>query len=165
MSTFIRNSISIFALGLGLVASLPAWSQVDVSNAWIRGTAPGQTGTGAFMTLHAHRNAKLLSAKTAIAQSVEVHEMKMEGNTMRMKELQSLDLPAMQNVELKPGSYHIMLVGLKRDLTVGEQIPLKLLFISGHKTFKKVVKAEVRPLTAKAPEGQMDQPMHGDHHH
>nr|WP_231973562.1 copper chaperone PCu(A)C [Variovorax sp. HW608] len=101
---------------------------VDVRDAWIRAAVPGQSGTGAFMKLNAPSGTRLVGASTPAAGVAEVHEMKMEGDTMRMRGLPSLDLPARQTVELKPGGSHLMLMDLKQPLANGTSVPLTLLF-------------------------------------
>ncbi len=70
--------------------------------------------TGAFLTLKADAAAKLVSAQSPVAEAVEIHEMSMEGDVMRMRQITALPLPAGQEVTLKPGGYHIMLTGLKQ---------------------------------------------------
>ncbi|TMS57017.1 copper chaperone PCu(A)C [Imbroritus primus] len=149
-------------LAAGIMLSGHAFAQVDVSGAWVRGTVPAQTASGAFMTLHAHEAATLVNATSPVARKVEVHEMKMDGNVMRMRAVQTLDLPAMQAVELKPGGYHIMLMGLAQPLKAGDKVPLTLTFRIGQKTMEKRVDAEVRALNATA--GGADKPA-GHHHH
>lgn len=143
-------AVVVFSIATGLALAGPALAQVDVLDAWVRGTVPTQTASGAFMTLHAHEAAALIGATSAVAKTVEIHEMKMDGNIMRMRAIPTLALPAMQNVELKPGGYHIMLMGLKQPLKAGEKVPLTLRFRVGQKTVEKHVEAEVRALNAGA---------------
>lgn len=107
-------------------ASSAGWAQVDVSGAWVRATVLGQMGTGAFMTLRAATDTRLVGAASAVAGVVEIHEMTMEGNVMRMRAIPALDLPAGRNVELKPGGFHVMLMDLKRPLKDGEKIAVDL---------------------------------------
>ncbi len=105
---------------------------VDVKNAWVRQTVPGQSGTGAFMQLQAPQGATLVGVSTPVAGVAEVHEMQMDGGTMRMRELKNgLPLPARQTVELKPGGYHLMLMDLKQPLAKGATVPLSLQFVDG----------------------------------
>ena len=137
-------------LALSSLAPAIAVAQIDVNDAWARGTVPAQTATGVFMTLHAHEPAKLLGVSTPSAARAEVHEMKMEGNVMRMRAIDALPLPRMQDVELKPGGYHVMLLGLKGQLKAGDSVPLTLKFEQGGKIFEQRVDAEVRALTAPA---------------
>ncbi|WP_423195122.1 MULTISPECIES: copper chaperone PCu(A)C [unclassified Cupriavidus] len=145
-----RRTASISALALvAALASGAALAQVDVSNAWVRGTVPTQTASGAFMTLHAHSPGKLLGVSSPVG-TAEIHEMKMENNVMRMRPVQSVDLPAMQNVDLKPGGYHVMLLDLKSQLKPGDKVPLVLKIEQGGKVTEQRVTAEVRSLTAPA---------------
>lgn len=111
---------------LAALAALPAFAQVSVAGAWARPAVPGQMGTGAFMTLTAKDGARLLGAASPVAGVVEIHEMKMEGNVMKMRAIDALDLPAGKPVELKPGGYHVMLLDLKQPLKAGERFPLSL---------------------------------------
>lgn len=106
----------------------PGVAAVDVRDAWIRASVPGQSGTGAFMKLSAPAGARLVGAATPVAGVAEVHEMKMEGDTMRMRAVSRLELPARQTVELKPGGYHLMLMDLKQPLRKDNTVPLTLRF-------------------------------------
>ena len=104
---------------------------VKVSKAWVRNTVPGQKGSGAFMTLTARTGTRLVGLASPVAGVAEVHEMKMEGDVMRMRALPALELPAGTAVELKPGGYHIMLMDLKQPLIVGSSVPVTLIFKDG----------------------------------
>ncbi|RYF32301.1 MAG: copper chaperone PCu(A)C [Comamonadaceae bacterium] len=107
----------------------PGIAAVDVKDAWIRPTVPGQSGTGAFMKLSAPSGARLVGASTPAAGVAEVHEMKMDGDTMKMRPVQGgLDLPARQTVELKPSGYHLMLMDLKQPMPKGATVPITLRF-------------------------------------
>lgn len=102
---------------------------VAVKNAWVRTSVQGQKATGAFMTLTAKDGAKLVSASSPVAGVTEVHEMKMEGDVMKMRAIPGgLDLPAGKAVELKPGGYHVMLMDLKAALPKDSTVPLTLVF-------------------------------------
>ncbi|MDO8699052.1 MAG: copper chaperone PCu(A)C, partial [Rhodoferax sp.] len=96
---------------LATLLSTAGWAQtVHVKDAWARATGQGQTATGAFMKLTAKDGAKLVSVSSPVAGVVEVHEMNMEGDVMKMRAVQGgLELPAGKAVELKPGGYHVML--------------------------------------------------------
>ena len=102
---------------------------VEVKGAWARATVQGQKASGAFMQLTAKDNAQLVSISTPVAGVVEVHEMKMEGDVMRMRAVQGgLQLPAGKTVQLKPGGYHVMLMDLKTPLLKDTTVPLTLVF-------------------------------------
>jgi len=110
---------------------------VDVRDGWVRQSVPGQSGTGAFMKLTAPTGTRLVGISTPAAGVAEVHEMKMEGDTMKMRELAGgLDLPAGQTVELKPGGNHVMMMDLKQALAKGSTVPMTLRFedAKGQKT-------------------------------
>ncbi|OUM04380.1 copper chaperone PCu(A)C [Variovorax sp. JS1663] len=121
----------LLAVAGSALAQTPASgaAAVEVRDAWARASVPGQSGTGAFMKLTAPAGARLVGASTPAAGVAEVHEMKMEGDTMRMRALdRGLELPARQTVELKPGGYHLMLMDLKQPLANGSSLPLTLQF-------------------------------------
>ncbi len=141
-----------------LVASLPAAAaNVSVSDAWARATMPGQQVSGAYMKIESDADAKLVGASSPAIPRVEVHEMKMDGDVMRMREVKAIDLPKGKAVGLEPGGYHIMLMNLKKPIAAGEVIPLRLVIESGGKRQTVEVKAE-----ARAPGG--DAMPHGQHH-
>jgi copper(I)-binding protein len=143
-----------FACSLMLVAAAAAGAaqaQVTVTGAWVRGTVQGQTATGAFMQLKSADGAALVGADSPAAGIVEVHEMRMEGNVMRMRAVPKLDLPAGQSVELKPGGYHVMLMDLKAPLKKGDTVPIRLKVQGKSGATQEIeVKAEVRDLAAPA---------------
>jgi copper(I)-binding protein len=145
------NRILIVAAA-SIVAAAPAWAQVSVSQPWVRGTVQGQKATGAFMQLRSADGAALVGARSPIAGVVEIHEMKMDNDVMRMRAIPKLDLPAGQAVELKPGGYHVMLMDLRQPLKKGDSVPITL-SVRGKdgKTQEIEVKAEVRELGAAAP--------------
>ena len=117
-------------IALAALTCSAAYAQnVTVKDAWVRTAVPGQTATGAFMTLTAQNGARLVGGSTPAASATELHEMKMDGNIMRMRPVQGgLDLPAGQAVQLKPGSYHLMLMDLKQPLPKESTIALTLVF-------------------------------------
>ena len=78
------------------------------------------------MTLTAAQNLKLVGVSSPVAGVAELHEMKMDGEVMRMRAIESLDLPAGKPVEFKPGGYHLMLMELKQVLRKDTQVPLTL---------------------------------------
>jgi hypothetical protein len=94
---------ALLALSAGSAAAqpVPGQANVNVSNAWVRTTMPGQQSTGAFMSLRAPTAMKLVAVSTPAAGIVEVHEMKMDGDIMRMREILQLELPAGKTVDLQ----------------------------------------------------------------
>lgn len=118
----------IFAAALALACGALHAQTVEVRDAWVRSTVQGQKGTGAFMKITAKDGAKLVGVSSPVAGVAEVHEMKMEGEVMKMRALPGLDLPAGKTVELKPGGYHLMLMDLKQPLPKDSTVPLTLSF-------------------------------------
>jgi periplasmic copper chaperone A len=142
----------LWFFALAWAAMLPALAQtIAVSGAWARATVPGQHGTGAFMTLVAPEGARLTGAASAVAGVVEIHEMTMEGNVMKMRAISGLDLPPGRSVPLAPGGYHVMLMDLKRPLKVGEKIRIELQFETrDRRLITQPVEVEVRGRAADA---------------
>ena len=101
---------------------------VAVDGAWARASVPGQKATGAFMRLTAAQATSLVRAESPAAGVTEVHEMKMDGDVMKMRAVPSLELPAGKAVELKPGGYHVMLMDLKAPLQKDTSIAVTLVF-------------------------------------
>ena len=123
----------IFMVLLTGVLSLSAAAQVKladvtVKDAWVRTTVPGQKGTGAFMSITAKSDLRLVGASSAAAGVTEVHEMKMNGDVMQMRAVSGIDLPAGKAVALQPGGFHVMLLDLKTALPKNATVPLTLLF-------------------------------------
>jgi len=132
-----------------LSAAAAAQAQVEARAAWARATVQGQTTAGAYMQLTSSERASLVGAESPAAGSVEIHETRMEGKVMRMRALSRLELLPGKTVELKPGGYHIMLVGLKRPLKKGEIVPIRLKLETKDKSVRTLeVRAEVREPTA-----------------
>jgi copper(I)-binding protein len=133
---------------VALSVTLPAAAQVTVNDPWIRGTVPQQMSTGAFMQLKSATDAKLIEARSSVAGVVEIHDMTMVNNVMRMRAVPSVALPAGRTVELKPGGYHVMMMDLKQQMKDGDVVPLTLVVESGGKRETIEVKAKVRAATA-----------------
>lgn len=108
-------------------ASTRAQAPVQVEGAWARASVPGQKSSGAFMRLTAREPLRLVGGQSPVAAHVEVHEMKMDGEVMRMRPLEALPLPAGEAVELRPGGLHLMLMELKAPLQAGTRVPVTLL--------------------------------------
>ncbi|NMM37029.1 MAG: copper chaperone PCu(A)C [Glaciimonas sp.] len=140
-----------------ILASLLALSatavlaQVEVKDSWVRATVQQQKTTGAFMQLTAKQDARLVEVRSPAASVVEVHEMSMENNVMKMRAVSSVDLPAGKAVELKPGGYHIMLINLKQQIKEGDMVPVTLV-VEGKDKKRQTIELQVpaRPLNSMA---------------
>jgi periplasmic copper chaperone A len=142
----------LLALGASLVA--PASDAHDyrlatlaIAHPFARATPPGAQIGGAYMTIDNTGAAadQLVRASSPAADAVQIHSMAMQGNVMRMREVSGLDLPAGGRVELKPGGYHLMLVGLRKPLAEGTRVPLTLTFAHAGSIDVEVA---VEPMTA-----------------
>lgn len=132
-----------------LTVTATAWAQttVKVEGAWVRGTVATQKASGAFMRLTPTANARLVAAQSPVAGVVEIHEMAMENDIMKMRQVPGLDLAAGRTMELKPGGYHMMLMDLKQQLKGGESVPITLVFEDdAKKRFTQEIKAPVTAL-------------------
>ena len=163
------NTMNLKALTLlaALSCSASYAQTVEVKDAWARSSVPGQKATGAFMKITAKDGAKLVGASSSAAGIVEVHEMKMEGDVMKMRAVAGgLDLPAGKTVELKPGGYHIMLMDLKAALSKDSSLALTLL-IKDAKGVESKLELKV-PVATTAPgskPGNMPGMDHSQHKH
>ena len=124
--------------------SLPALAQTTASGAWVRATVAPQQPAGGYMTLTSARGGKLVEVRSPTGMA-ELHEMAMDGNVMRMRQVSAIDLPAGKPVELKPGGLHLMLMGLKAPLKAGDSVSFTLV-VEGTdgKRESLVVKAPVK---------------------
>jgi copper(I)-binding protein len=146
--------------GLLLVAATTAQAQsaapVTVKDAWVRATVPSQKTTGAFMQLTSPEGTRLVEARSSAAGVVEIHEMAMVDNVMKMRAVPGVDLPPGKTVELKSGGYHMMLMDLKSQVRAGDSVPLTLVFEGKDKKRQTVeVKAVARPLNTPAKADEM----------
>ncbi len=146
-------------LSFGLIVASTTWAQVKVEGGWVRATVQGQNATGAFMKITAPQATRLVAVSTPAAGVAEIHEMKMEGSVMKMRAVPVLDLPANQTVELKPGSYHLMLMDLKAPLQKDGSVALTLVFKDTKGTESKQQVSV--PVTTGMPHVQG----HADHKH
>ena len=117
---------SALLLAAALLASAAAHAQVTIDKPWVRTTVPQQTTTAAYLTITSVAGGKLVSASSPIAASVDVHEMKMDGDMMKMRSVDVVPLPAGKPVEFKPSGYHLMMTGLKAPVKFGDVVPLQL---------------------------------------
>ncbi len=140
-----------------LLAGGAAWAAapspadaVHVKDAWVRPAVAGQSGTGGYLTVEAKEAVTLTGLKSPVAAEAELHEMRMEGDVMQMRAVSSLPIAAGGVLKLAPRGQHLMLMGLKRALAVGDQVPLTLLFKNAKgKRFEVKLQA---PVQVKAPE-------------
>jgi copper(I)-binding protein len=147
-----KKLISIFATSAAVaaLAAAPAWAQTTVAEPWIRGTVPQQKATGMFAHITSAKGGKLVSASSPVAGVVEIHEMAMDGNVMKMRAVANgLDLPAGKAVALQPGGYHVMLMDLKQQLKAGDTVAVTLVIEGAGKVRETVeVQAAVKAINS-----------------
>ena len=143
-----------------------AWAEVQVSEVWARPSVAGQGAAGVFMQLQTTEPTTLIGGESPLANAVEVHEMVMQDDVMKMRRLENgLPLTPDKGAELVPGGLHIMLIGLQKPLAVGDTVPLKLFFKDAQGEQQTVeTTAEVRPMMMPADKGKMTE-KHLHHHH
>lgn len=138
-----------------------------VSHPWVRATPGGAKITAAFMEIKSEAGDKLLSAKSDVAGRVEVHTHIMEGDVMKMRRVDALEVAKGASRVLKPMGDHIMLMDLKGPLKEGDLVKLTLTF---EKAGDIEVEATVEAPGAMGPHGMSEQPKDdaksgGEHHH
>ena len=102
---------------------------IEIEHAYTRATVPGQKVGGGFMKIENKGAADtLVSATSPISGEVQLHEMTMDGNVMKMRQVKNIVLPAGGTIELKPGGLHIMFMNIQTPLKAGESVPVKLKF-------------------------------------
>ena len=152
MSFDFRYLVPMLAL---LLATTAHAQNLNVQNAWARATVQGQKATGAFMQITAPAASTLIGVSTPVAGVAEIHEMKMDGDVMRMRPLaKGLELPAGKAVQLKPGGYHLMLMDLKLPLQKDTTIPITLT-LRDSKGVQSTQDLRV-PVLSAAPAGQAE---------
>ena len=141
-SAFVKIML-ISAIGFGIsglaCAQNAQLGKLLIENAYTRATVPGQQVAAGFMKIE-NKGAvdQLLSASSPAAGEVQLHEMSMEGNVMKMRQVKDIAVPAGGVVELKPGGLHLMFMNIKAPLTAGQTVPVKLKFAKAGEVEVKV---------------------------
>jgi len=126
-----------------------ALADTAVKDPWIRGTVVRQPATGMFAQITSSKGGRLVAASSPVANVVEIHEMALVDNVMKMRAVAGLDLPAGAAMDLKPGGFHVMLIDLKQQLKQGDIVPVTLVIEDmGAKREAVVVQAPVRGLAS-----------------
>lgn len=132
---------------LALAAGAAHAADIEVKTPWTRATVRLLKVSGAYMELKSAQGATLVGASSPVAGNVELHEMRMEGDLMKMRAVPRLPLPAGKLVALTPSGFHLMLYDLKEQLVEGTRVPIRLEFeTAGGRRATVEVSAEVRPL-------------------
>ncbi|HRO57688.1 MAG TPA: copper chaperone PCu(A)C [Burkholderiaceae bacterium] len=119
---------------------------LTIQEPWSRATAPGASVGGGYLVLeNAGGDDRLVGASSPVSARVELHTMSMQDNVMRMRQVENVELPAGQRVELRPGGLHLMFMELKAPLEEGGTFPVTLRF---EKAGEVEVKMSVRSMGA-----------------
>ncbi len=134
---------AVFSFSAAIYAQSAKVGGLEIENAYTRATVPGQPVAGGFLKIENKGTAdQLISASSPVAGEVQLHEMAIEGNVMKMRQLKDIPVPAGGAVELKPGGLHLMFMNIKAPLTAGETVSVKLKFAkAGEVEVKFPVKA------------------------
>ena len=164
-----RIAMRTSAAGLALVV-LTAYSPpsaaheataagVTVAHPWARATPGGVTNSAAYLEIKTEDGTidRLISASSPVAGRVEIHTHIMDGDVMRMRRVEAVDLKGGQSLVLKPQGDHVMLLDLKSPLKEGELVKLTLTF---EKAGPIEIEATVEPVGAMGPHGMDHQPGH-----
>ncbi len=120
--------LAMLVLGAGYAAAQPA-PKPTIDHAWARATVAAVKTGAAYLTITAHGAPdKLVSASTPVAERAELHETQRDGDIMKMRPVESLDIAGTAKVVLAPSGLHLMLIGLKQPLVPGQHFPLSLTF-------------------------------------
>lgn len=120
-----QNKFLLF-IATSLFSSHVLAADVKVDEAWSRATSAGQEVGMVGMVLTSKKEGKLVAATSTAAASTEIHSMRMENGIMKMRQIETMPLPANQPVTLGPGREHIMLIGLKKPLKAGDKVSVTL---------------------------------------
>lgn len=168
MKQALRTALFALTAAASVSASFGALAGVTVQDPWVRSTVAQQTTTGAFMQIKSDQATRLVEVSSTAAKTVQIHEMSMSGDVMKMRAVKEIEVPVGKTVELKPGSYHIMLMDLTAQIKAGDTVPLKLVFEGANKKRETVeVKAKAREMTGMGTgqgQGGMEHQGHPHHH-
>lgn len=134
---------SILLIAFALVACKPAGPQITIKDVWGR-PSPLQAGNGAaYMVLEnsGSEDDKLISAASDVAETVEIHDMTMENDVMKMFRIDGIDIPAGGSAALQPGGKHVMFIGLYEKLEIGQIVTVTLEF---EKSGQQTIEVEIR---------------------
>jgi hypothetical protein len=143
--------VFLFALYAGM-----AWphshekGDIQVRHPWSRATPPGAKVAAGYMEIrnNGRQPDRLVSATTAVAQRVEIHVTERDGEVMKMREVKSLEIPARERYQLRPGGSHLMLVDITRPLQKGEKLLMRLVF---ERAGELQIELEVQDLGSRRP--------------
>ena len=145
-----RYAIFIF-LASFLLSACNAATGIEISNAWVRPALPDGNGAVYFLLEnHSAFGDELTGVSSEAARAVEMHESRLEGDVMQMRQVMSIPIGGKESIEFGPGGYHVMLIGLKQELKAGDEIQVTLQF-KNHEDIQVTV-----PVQDQAPDGSVN---------
>lgn len=135
-----------FVLSIASIAAVFG-ADVEIDGAYARASIPNVPNSAAFFVIknNSDKDIAITSANSDIAEKNELHTHIKENEMMKMIKIEKLVVPAKSSLELKSGGDHVMLMGLKKELKVGDEISLELSFSDGD---KKSIKVPVKDLAS-----------------
>ena len=135
-----------FVLSIASIAAVFG-ADVEIDGAYARASIPNVPNSAAFFVIknNSDKDIAITSANSDIAEKNELHTHIKENKMMKMIKIEKLVVPAKSSLELKSGGDHVMLMGLKKELKVGDEINLELSFSDGD---KKSIKVPVKDLAS-----------------
>lgn len=129
--SFFFGWIATLALGASAFAHEHKAGDIHIDSSYARPTVATQTAGAVYVSIENRGKSpdQLVSVASPISKSAEIHTMSMQGNVMKMREVPNIDIKPAEKIVMTPGhGYHIMLIGLKQPLKIGESLPLTLRF-------------------------------------
>jgi periplasmic copper chaperone A len=123
-------ALALALLAVQVLAHNHEKGDIQVRHPWSRATPPGAKVAVGYMEIrnHGQQPDRLLSASTELAQRVEMHVTRQEGDVVKMRQVKSFEIPGRERYELRPGGAHMMLVDIVRPLKKGERFTMRLVF-------------------------------------
>lgn len=143
----IAIATAAFCAAASVYAADAKVGNLSIDDVWARTGQPGQVSAAYLEVKNKGAADKIVSANCDCAKATELHNVKMIDGAMKMYQVQAMDIPADGELKLKPGSYHIMLIGLNRPLVAGEALPIKVKF---EKAGEVILQAKVKDKGAPA---------------
>lgn len=138
--------VLVISLGFGAAfANNIGVDSIEIENAWSRQTVAGMQNGVAYFTVHNNGSEadRIVAVDSPVSEVAELHTHIKDGEVMRMRQVEYIDVPANGSVNLEPGGLHVMLMGLKNPLKAGEVIPVTLKF---EQAGSITIEVAVRPL-------------------
>ncbi|AVJ56911.1 hypothetical protein C5610_11835 [Idiomarina sp. OT37-5b] len=139
-----KNQLNVLLAGILACCTFSAWAvDVTATNAWARASIPGASSGAGYVSLHNETASviTLVGMKSDVSKTTELHTHIHEDGMMKMTHVSEVSIAPGETLEMKPGGYHIMLMGLQEPLQEGSTVAVELLFADGR---SQLLQLEVR---------------------